>query len=106
MDPLGAAIQFELGELRSSDLPDVATGLLAAGYDSPSLRIVAGDMKPEMADAGKTFASALQELGVALTVQEACLLRAEFLADGANVSRLAFESRGRATRDDPQIRET
>ena len=80
MDPLAVSVQFELGELGSDQLPDVAVNLLLAGYDSPSLRLVAGELHPEMAEAGKAFADALQELGVSVTVRDALLLRARSIA--------------------------
>ncbi len=42
-----------------------------------------------MAEAGQQFAEALQDLGVSLTVREACLLRAESLADAIVAGTLA-----------------
>jgi hypothetical protein len=81
MDPLAAAVRFELGELGSDQLPDVAVKLLQEGYDSPSLRVVAGDLHPDMAETGKTFRDALQELGVRITLKEALLIRARSIAE-------------------------
>jgi hypothetical protein len=82
MDLLATSVRFELGEIGSEQLPSIAVKLLEAGYDSPSLRVVAGDMQPMMAEAGKTFAEALRELGVGVTLREAFLLRAESIAHG------------------------
>jgi len=80
MDLLATSVQFELGELGSEQLPDIAVRMLQAGHDSPALREVAGEVQPNMADTGARFADALRELGVAITRREACLLRAEAIA--------------------------
>src|SRR5215471_9049324 len=82
MDPLATSVQFELDEIRSDELPRVAVNLLEAGHDTPSLRAVAGELHPTMVETGTMFAEALQELGVRMTLREACLRRAEFLATG------------------------
>lgn len=77
---LSIAIRFQLGELISDELPGMAATLLAERLDTPSLREVAGDLHPTMAEAGAVFSRALAELGVALTHEEAALLRAEEVA--------------------------
>jgi hypothetical protein len=88
-DLLTISVQFELDEIGSERLPDIAVKLLEAGYDTPSLRLVAGDMHPEMAETGPTFADALRELGVGVTLREAWLLRAESVAHAITVGTIA-----------------
>jgi hypothetical protein len=88
-DLLAISVQFELGEIGSERLPDIAVKLLEAGYDTPSLRLVAGDLQPTMAEAGRTFADALRELGVGVTLREARLLRAESIAHAITAGTIA-----------------
>ncbi len=50
--------------LPSSELPTMAASALEAGLDSPSLRLLAGELHPTWAESGPLFHRALQELGI------------------------------------------
>lgn len=64
MDLEIAAAYWSLGMLTSNKLPEIATAALLEGLDSPSLRILAGEYDPIMAEVGPLFERALRELGV------------------------------------------
>lgn len=57
---------WSLDSLPSAELPKFASEALSAGYDSPSLRILAGEISPAMSDAAPLFLRALQEIGVTI----------------------------------------
>jgi hypothetical protein len=59
-----AAVRRQFDLLPSSELPGLATSALEAGLDSPSLRLLAGEMQPTWADSGPLFESALRDLGI------------------------------------------
>ena len=52
--------------LASEDLPDIATGALVRGLDSPALRILAGQSRDDVRDSADLFRVALDELGIDL----------------------------------------
>lgn len=58
-----AACQFAVGNVRSEDLPEIATQALVRGVDSPSLRELAGTSATEVREAADLFRAALDELG-------------------------------------------
>lgn len=63
--PLNADIEkYVLGSLLSDDLPRVALEALEAGYDSPSLRQVAGASGADPRDINDLFIRALTELRI------------------------------------------
>lgn len=78
---LELSVRFSMGEILSDDLPQAATALLEAGWNSPFVCAVAGLLASERGDAQELFARGLSELGVSLTFHEACLLRAESYAE-------------------------
>jgi hypothetical protein len=60
-----ARARMTLGRLRSAEVPALAAEMLAAGVDSPSLRVLAGITQPVMSDVGPVFERAMRELGLA-----------------------------------------
>jgi hypothetical protein len=54
----------QLGLIPPHELPDVATSLLLLGYDSPSLRELAGLPKGDRAEAAGMWQAVRQELGL------------------------------------------
>lgn len=58
------AAKWALGLLPSDALPRLATAALEAGLDTPSLRLVAGELHPTRDETGVLFDEALDELGV------------------------------------------
>jgi hypothetical protein len=64
VDLTSLAEDFALGELLTSDMPDTAMRLLEAGYDSPSLRRLAGSQAHESEPIAKLLTKSLDELGV------------------------------------------
>jgi hypothetical protein len=60
-----AAARLQLdSHLTSGELPDMAVSALEAGLDSPSLRLLAGQLHPTWADCGPLFHAVLKELGI------------------------------------------
>lgn len=60
---LKLAIAFwRLGRLTGDALAAAAGDALAAGHDSPSLRVLAGEVRPPLSDAEPLFARSLREL--------------------------------------------
>lgn len=77
-----AVILYALERLESCQLPQIATDALAKGYDSPSLRLLAGEMNPTMADSFPLFERILKELNIALlSKSEAGLEMAKYYAN-------------------------
>ena len=75
MDMKDASGFYVMGHFRGDDLPPIATDALAEGFDSASLRVLAGEMNPAMSDAGPLFERSLAEIGLRLpTKQEAALI--------------------------------
>ncbi len=58
------AAKWALGLLPADALPRLATTALEAGLDTPSLRLVAGELHPTREETGVLFDDALDELGV------------------------------------------
>ncbi len=54
--------QFDL--LPSSELPELAMRALEAGFDSSSIRELAGELHPTWADSGSLFERVLHDLGI------------------------------------------
>lgn len=72
-----AATRRQFDILPSSELPGLAMLALESGFDSPSLRELAGELHPTWADSGPLFECVLRDLGIArLSHQQA----AHFLA--------------------------
>jgi len=65
---------WALGRLPSEQLPQVATDWLAEGFDSPSLRQLAGVGSPVMSEVGPLFEKVLAELEIAAPKKEAALM--------------------------------
>lgn len=61
-----AAWQMAAGDLRSEDLPEIATEALLRGLDSPALRLLAGQSRADVRDSADLFRTALDELGIDL----------------------------------------
>jgi len=57
-------LDYWLKPLHPEQMPDVATALLVAGYDSPSLREAAGLSAEDPITVRQVFSAALKELGV------------------------------------------
>lgn len=77
------ALEWAAGLLPPERLPQIAVDLLGAGFDSPTLRIIAGLLPAETSDAHDQFERALRELGHAHTRPEGrrgLLLVREFAA--------------------------
>jgi hypothetical protein len=71
-DLRSAQVLWTLGVLEPSDLPEIATKSLVAGFDTPSLRILAGSDGEESLTLNSLFEQVLSELGVSpLTRAEA-----------------------------------
>ena len=56
-------VREQVGLIRSDVLPDFATDLLVLGYDSPSLRELAGLPRGDRSDATKLWEAVREELG-------------------------------------------
>jgi hypothetical protein len=63
---LHAAAFWQLELLPSEQLPTIAVSALENGYDSPSLRILAGETERIASTVGPLFVKALHELGIAI----------------------------------------
>jgi hypothetical protein len=72
---LGA--RWALGLVRAEELPRAATDALAAGFDGPALRTIAGTLQPRLEELWGRFESALREVGAP---QMGRTVAAEFLA--------------------------
>ena len=59
-----ASTRREFERLPSSELPELAVGALEAGFDSPALRQLAGELDPTWADSGPLFDRILLDLGI------------------------------------------
>lgn len=59
-----AQARWVLGSLRPEELVDLAGRALEAGFDSPALRVLAGEARPTRPDAQPLWARALSELGL------------------------------------------
>ena len=60
------AAKWALGRVASEALPRIAVDALEAGLDTPSLRRLAGELHPLLAETGPLFEEVLWELGVAI----------------------------------------
>jgi hypothetical protein len=60
------AAKWVLGRIPSEALPRIASDLLEAGPDTPTLRHLAGELHPRFGDSGPLFEEILDELGVAV----------------------------------------
>jgi hypothetical protein len=58
------AAKWALGLIPGEALPRIATDALEAGLDTPSLRLLAGEMRTTLGETGPIFDEALDELGV------------------------------------------
>jgi hypothetical protein len=84
-------VTLDAGETTGKDLADWSVDALAAGFDSPALRRLAGfssDCEPSLFDVEPFFRLSLRELGVPSMARDTMLLafldeRAEIIADGA-----------------------
>ena len=47
-----AAARWSLGYLRSEEIPQIALVWLESGLDSPTMRVLAGEMNPIMSESG------------------------------------------------------
>jgi hypothetical protein len=59
------AAEWDANRLPRDRVPEVATELLEAGHDTPSLRVAAGLLPSDLDDAHQLFGRALEELGYA-----------------------------------------
>jgi len=69
MSPQMAAAYWSLDHLGSDQLPQLGMDWLESGLDTYSLRILAGETDPSLAETGPLFERALHELGVAIPDQ-------------------------------------
>ena len=60
------AAKWVLGRMPSEALPRIASDLLEAGPDTPTLRRLAGELHPTLGDSGPLFEEIFDELGVAV----------------------------------------
>ncbi len=60
------AAKWVLGLVPSEALPRIAVDALEAGFDTPSLRRLAGELRPILSETGPLFEETLDELGVAI----------------------------------------
>lgn len=60
------AAKWVLGLIPSEALPQIAVDALEAGFDTPSLRRLAGEMHPVLAETGPLFEEVLEELRTAI----------------------------------------
>lgn len=66
-DPLEVASwRMAAGSLSSEELPEIATEALVRGFDSPSLRLLAGQPRNDVRDSADLFRAALDELAIEL----------------------------------------
>jgi hypothetical protein len=76
--PTAVAWKYVVGLVFPEDLPMVAAGLLAAGYDSPSLRDLAGrSRRADTEEVDQLLRNAMEEFGVVFPgdeTAERCLL--------------------------------
>lgn len=88
-DPLEVAgWRMVNGELRSEELPQLATDALIRGLDTPSLRVLAGQNPADVRDSADLFRRALDELGVSLPAHDEAAwslarMTAQGIVDGA-----------------------
>lgn len=68
------AALWVLSEIRSEDVPEMATSLLERGFDTPALRRLAGEHKPTRADIEELVQRTFSELGIA-TPRDASIAR-------------------------------
>jgi hypothetical protein len=59
-----AAIKHQFDFLSCNELPELAVKALQAGFDSQSLRLLAGELRPAWADCEPLFERALHDLGI------------------------------------------
>jgi hypothetical protein len=59
-----AATRHQFDVLQSEELPQLAVMALEAGLDTPSLRLLAGEMHPTWSDSGNLFGGLLRELDI------------------------------------------
>ncbi len=65
MMDLESAASLRVSELiPAADLPRVAVDALEMGFDSPALRILAGELDPDVGERERLFAKALEELRI------------------------------------------
>jgi hypothetical protein len=63
-DPIALfAARFVMGEVRTDEVPDAAAGLIVSGFDSPSLRELAGADRWDGEQVRRLFLDALAEMG-------------------------------------------
>jgi len=60
------AAKWVLGRIPSEALPRIASDLLEAGPDTPTLRRLAGELRPTFGESGPLFEEIFGELGVAV----------------------------------------
>jgi hypothetical protein len=70
-----AAAHWSLGYLRSEQLPQIALTWLQAGFDSPAMRILAGESKPIMSEVGPLFERVLADLSIQVPSQPVAAMR-------------------------------
>ncbi len=88
MNPKIIAARWALGQLPSEQLPRIALQWLEAGWDSPTLRILAGETNPIMSEVGPMFNDVLEELNISLPTSTEAVARlvsevAQQIVDGA-----------------------
>ena len=66
MNPQVIAARWALGRIYSEQLPQIALQWLEDGFDSPTLRILAGETNPIMSEVGPIFERVLEELNIAV----------------------------------------
>src|SRR3954453_18806378 len=87
---LEASAFLAIGDLEAEGLPELATGALLRGVDSPSLRMLAGIDPRDVRDARDAFICALAELGIpAPSAEEARWLLTYRRLEGVAAGRLS-----------------
>ncbi len=62
--------RWVLGHISSAVVPKIALEALEAGFDTPALRVLAGEVRPIASDVGPVFERAFQELGLGTLTRE------------------------------------
>ena len=88
---------WSLDLLRSEELPEAAMILMESGFDSPSLRVMAGQQRPTIREVGTLFDDCLTELDLELPAREvAAICLGQFYAGEIVSGRMeAFSGAGK-----------
>src|SRR5215470_15208109 len=81
MDLETGAAFWVLDLIPTADLPRVAADALEVGLDSPALRILAGELHPDVGELERLFSNALEEFKIEIPSRsEAMMVAAKYYA--------------------------